>query len=79
MPRRLAGLVGAARGSITLTGANLFTIWRAQDGTYGAKSVDVETRINTPTFYADPTLTNGYNQESWPQFTRFLATVRFAF
>ena len=40
---------------------------------------DPEVRINTPNFYGDPNLSNGYTQESWPQFRRFLATVRFSF
>ncbi len=79
LPSRVAGWVGASRGSVTLTGANLATLWRAQSGTFGARSVDPEVRINTVSFYNDPNLTNGYNQESWPQFRRFLATVRLAF
>jgi TonB dependent receptor-like, beta-barrel len=79
VPGRWAGLVGATRGSITLTGANLLTLWRAQDGTYGTRTIDPEVRINTPSFFGDPNLTNGYNQESWPQFRRFLVTVRLAF
>ncbi len=81
-PRGLAGMLGGSRGSLTLTAANLFTLWRAQDGTFGAKAVDPEVRINDPNFYGyanDSNLTNGYNQESWPQFTRFLATVRLSF
>ena len=79
LPTRVAGIVGASRGSVTLTGANLATLWRAQSGTFGTRSVDSEVRINNTTFYGDPNLTNGYNQESWPQFRRFLATVRLAF
>ena len=82
VPARLAGLVGASAGSVTLTAANLVTLWRAQDGTFGARSIDPEVRINNSNFYGftnDPNLTNGYNQEAWPQFRRFLATVRLAF
>ncbi|MEO8448889.1 MAG: TonB-dependent receptor [Gemmatimonadota bacterium] len=75
----LARAMGVSHGSLTLTGANLFTIWRAQDGTFGAKNVDPEVRINNAGFYGDPNLTNGFNQESWPQYTRFLATVRLSF
>ena len=78
-PEKLAGVMGATRGSLTLTAANLFTLWRAQEGTFGSRAVDPEVRINDPNFYGDPNLTNGYNQESWPQFTRFLATVRLSF
>jgi hypothetical protein len=79
VPARWAGWIGATAGSVTLTAANLFTIWRAQQGTFGGRSIDPEVRINQPNFYGDPNLTNGYNQESWPQFRRFLATVRLAF
>ena len=78
-PERWARILGASRASITLTGANLVTLWRAQDGTFGARSIDPEVRINSANFYGDPNLTNGYNQESWPQFRRFLATVRLSF
>ena len=79
VPERWARVLGASSASVTLTGANLATLWRAQDGTYGAHTIDSEVRINTPNFYNDPNLTNGYNQESWPQFRRFLATVRLAY
>lgn len=79
VPGNWVSMLGASRGSVTLTGANLGTIWRAQDGTFGAKAHDPEVRINTPTFVADNNLTNGFTQESWPQFRRFLATVRLSF
>jgi hypothetical protein len=79
LPGRLAGLLGASNGSVTLTGANLGTIWRAQEGTFGARAIDPEVRINAPSFFNDPNLTNGFNQESWPQYRRFLATVRLSF
>ena len=78
-PKRLANIFGASRGSVTLTGANLWTIWRAQQGTFGSKSVDPEVRINNSAFFGDNNLSNGYNQESWPQYTRFLATIRLSF
>ncbi len=73
MPRSFASLLGAAGGSVTLTGANLATLWRAQRGTYGGKTVDPEVRRNTGDMFIT------YNQESWPQYTRFLATVRLSF
>jgi hypothetical protein len=69
----------ATGASVTLTGANLGTIWRAQDNTFGAKAQDPEVRFNNPVAYGDPNLTNGYTQESWPQYTRFLATIRMTF
>jgi hypothetical protein len=79
LPAQWAGLVRASRGSVTLTGANLGTIWRAQDRKFGARAQDPEVRFNSAAAYGDPNLTNGYTQESWPQFRRFLATVRFSF
>ena len=78
-PERFAGIMGARLGSVTLTGANLGTIWRAQQGTFGARTPDPEVRINSSGFYGDPNLSNGYVQESWPQYRRFLATVRLSF
>jgi hypothetical protein len=71
--------LGSNRGSVTLTAANLFTVWRAQEGTFGAKTVDPEIHINSTAFYGDANLTNGYTQEMWPQYTRFLVTVRLAY
>jgi TonB-dependent SusC/RagA subfamily outer membrane receptor len=79
LPGNWAGSLGASRASVTLTGANLATIWRAQTRKFGALGQDPEVRINAPNFYGDPNLSNGYTQESWPQFRRFLATVRFSF
>jgi hypothetical protein len=79
MPGQLAHAMRATGASITLTGANLGTIWRAQDGTFGAKAQDPEIRINSSTFFGDNNLTNGYTQESWPQYRRFLATLRLTF
>jgi hypothetical protein len=79
LPESWAGSIGASQGSVTLTGANIGTIWRAQRGTFGSRAVDPEVRINAPTAYSDPNLTNGFNQESWPQYRRFLATVRLSY
>jgi len=78
-PERWARMFGASRGSVTLTVANLATIWRAQERKFGMRGQDPEVRFNTPTAYNDPNLTNGYTQESWPQYRRFLATVRLSF
>ncbi len=79
LPDRWARVLSASRGSVTLTVANLATIWRAQERKFGALGQDPEVRNNLPSFYGDPNLTNGYTQESWPQFRRFLATVRLSF
>lgn len=79
LPGRVANYAGASRGSITITGQNLATLWRAQWRKWGARGQDPEVRFNTPGFYGDPNLTNGYTQESWPQFTRLLATFRLSY
>ncbi|HKW10024.1 MAG TPA: SusC/RagA family TonB-linked outer membrane protein [Gemmatimonadaceae bacterium] len=79
VPGTLASSLGATRTAVTLTVANLATIWRAQSRKFGALGQDPEVRFNAPNFYGDPNLSNGYTQESWPQFRRFLATVRFTF
>ena len=79
LPTQLARSMRATGASVTLTGANLGTIWRAQDKIFGAKAQDPEVRFNNTNFYGDPNLTNGYTQESWPQYTRFLATIRMTF
>jgi TonB-dependent SusC/RagA subfamily outer membrane receptor len=79
LPRRVARLVSASSGSVTLTGANLATLWIAQNGTFGQRTVDPEIRMNSSTFINDPNLTNGFNQESWPQYRRFLASIRLSF
>ena len=79
VPGNWITMLGASRGSVTLTGANLGTIWRAQEGTFGAKAHDPEVRVNSANFLNDNNLTNGFTQESWPQFRRFLATVRLSF
>lgn len=79
VPESWVGRLGASRASVTLTGANLGTFWRAQDRKFGARAQDPEVRFNSANWYGDPNLTNGYSQESWPQFRRFLTTVRLSF
>lgn len=78
---RVAGVLGASRASVTLTLANVATIWRAQQGTFGAKAIDPEVRTNSSAagYIIDQNLTNGFTQESWPQFRRFQATVRLSY
>jgi hypothetical protein len=80
LSNQLAHAMRANGASITLTGANLGTIWRAQDGTFGAKAQDPEIRVNNGAYYgSDNNGTNAYTQESWPQYRRFLATIRLTF
>ncbi len=76
LPSRIARWVGAARGSVTVAGENLLTLWRAQTAAYGVKWVDSEISVNAP--WAG-TRDFGYVQESFPQAMRVRTTVRFTF
>jgi hypothetical protein len=78
LPGNITRLLGAGRGSFTVTGLNLVTLWRGQTGTFGARTIDPEVRPNTGAYARSYNLA-AYNQESWPQSTRVLATVRLSF
>lgn len=69
LPQGLTERFGLARASITLSGQNLWTIWRAQLSDFGVRHVDTEIRNVTNESTA-------YYQEGWPQLRRFLTTVR---
>ena len=78
LPERIARLVGAARGSITLAGENLVTLWRAQTEGFGVKWIDSEISVNRNDSFG----LNGYQgyvQESFPQSARLRTTVRLTF
>jgi hypothetical protein len=75
-PNRVAGWLGASRGSITLAAENMAFLWRAQKDAYGAEWIDPELLPNRAT---DVTGNFGYTQESWPQLARIRTTVRFTF
>jgi hypothetical protein len=73
---RIARWVGASRGSITVSGENLVTLWRAQKEAYGVSWVDSEISSNAP--WAG-TRDQGFIQESFPQAARLRTTIRFSF
>jgi hypothetical protein len=75
-PTSLARMLGAGRGSVTLTGVNLVTLWRAEPRKFGTRVVDSEIRSNGGTGNNG---TGGYNQEGWPQTTQLLAAIRLSF
>jgi TonB-linked SusC/RagA family outer membrane protein len=72
LPRGLTESFGISRASITVSGQNLWTIWRAQMSDFGVRHVDVEIRSNTNELTA-------YYQEGWPQIKRVLTTLRVTF
>jgi TonB-linked SusC/RagA family outer membrane protein len=74
LPPGLNRLVGAARGSITVAGENLATLWREQVGVFGVDWIDPEVSPNL-----GGTGNQGYIQESWPQLARIRTTFRFTF
>jgi TonB-linked SusC/RagA family outer membrane protein len=73
---RLARMVNASRGSITVAAENLAFLWRKQATSFEAKWIDPELIPNRST---DVTGNNGYTQESWPQLARIRATLRLTF
>ena len=63
--------VGASTGTFTLAGNNLARLWTAENEKFGHEVTDPEIRQSD--------VLNAYNQESWPQFTSVVASVRFSF
>ena len=76
LPNRVAGWLGASRGSVTLSAENMAFLWRAQKTSYGAEWIDPELLPNRST---DTNGNFGYTQESWPQLARIRTTFRFTF
>jgi hypothetical protein len=76
LPPGILRWVGASRGSITVAGENLATLWRAQSEAFGVSWIDSEISTNAP--WAG-TRDYGYVQESFPQAMRLRATARFTF
>src|SRR4030095_10864691 len=74
-----ASRIRASNASITLTGANLGTIWRAQEGTFGAKEQDPKNRLNPPRTPKGSHPDKGLHAGILPAVRRFLATVRLSF
>jgi len=80
MPTKVARWVGASRGSITFSGENLATLWRAQKDLFGVPWVDPEITPNrTVSGFAGASGYNQYTQESFPQLMRFRTTIRLTF
>jgi hypothetical protein len=76
LPTKVAGWLGASRGSVTFSAENMAFLWRAQKDSYGAEWIDPELLPNRAT---DVNGNFGYTQESWPQLARVRTTFRFTF
>ncbi len=71
----MAARLGASRLNLTLSGQNLWRVWRAQGEAFGHPIVDSEIR-DTGARSTDPGGISAYTQDGFPMFKRFLATVR---
>jgi hypothetical protein len=78
LPQTLAARVGASRLNVTLSGQDLWKVWRAQTHGFGQEIVDSEIRTTGGTS-TDPGGIAAYTQDGFPLFKRFLATVRVTF
>ncbi|SVB35075.1 uncharacterized protein METZ01_LOCUS187929, partial [marine metagenome] len=74
----LAAKLGADRLNLTLSGQNLWKVWRAQSEAFGHKIVDSEVRDSGYTS-TSPGGISAYTQDGFPIFKRFLATMRVTF
>ena len=78
LPERIAHWVGAARGTITVSGENLAILWRAQKQGFGVDWIDPEISSNRSDAFGQQGYL-GYIQESLPQSTRIRTTIRLTF
>ncbi|MBM4186383.1 MAG: TonB-dependent receptor [Gemmatimonadetes bacterium] len=76
LPDKLTRWVGASRGTLTVAGENLATLWREQKQAFGVTWIDPEI---VPNRSNDAVGNFGYTQESWPQAARIRTTVRLTF
>lgn len=76
LPSSWAAWFNASRISVTASADNVMTIWQAEDGAFGHKSMDIErsTQVGGATAGMD-----AYVQEGWPMLKRFLTTFRITF
>lgn len=78
LPQAWSGSVGADRMNVTLSGQNLWKVWRAQTHGFGQPIVDSEIRTTGGTS-SDPGGVSAYTQDGFPLFKRFLVTLRMTF
>ncbi|MEX2374337.1 MAG: SusC/RagA family TonB-linked outer membrane protein [Dehalococcoidia bacterium] len=78
LPQALSTRIGAANTSVTFSAENLWTIWVAQEESFGRKHMDPEVRMNAGRGN-DPGGLTAYHREGWPQMKRLLLTLRTTF
>lgn len=78
VPQRIAAGIGADRMNVTLSGQNLWRVWRGQTHGFGREIVDSEIRTTGGTS-TDPGGISAYTQDGFPLFKRFLVTLRMTF
>ena len=76
--QEMAARLGADRLNLTLSGQNLWKVWRATSETFGHQIVDSEIRDSGSTG-TSPGGISAYTQDGFPIFKRFLATLRMTF
>jgi TonB-linked SusC/RagA family outer membrane protein len=74
----IAARLGADRVNLTLSGQNLWKVWRATSEKFGHKIVDSEIR-DSGTTSTNPGGISAYTQDGFPIFKRFLVTLRLTF
>lgn len=72
LPSSLVARIGASRGSVTVAGRNIATLWLAQEEAFGRRQIDPEVRSTSNQLTA-------YNQAKLPQFTQLRTTLRLRF
>ena len=72
LPERLVTNIGASRATLTISGRNLLTVWRATEDIFGREVLDPENRLTSSEL-------SGYFQTVLPQYASLLATVRLQF
>ena len=78
LPEAWSARIGADRVNVTLSGQDLWRVWRAQTHGFGREIVDSEIRTTGGTG-TDPGGIAAYTQDGFPLFKRFLTTVRVTF
>ena len=78
VPRSWAEQIGADRLSVSVSGQNLWLIWRAQTHVFGHPIMDPEAS-ETRSTQSDPGSLTAYHQSMGPALRRVMATVRVTF
>lgn len=77
LPESLATRIGATRASVTLSAQNMFTLWQASQGSFGAPIIDPEVHSNDDENGIGDK--NAYVQDLWPTTQRINLILRATF